>query len=93
MEDIKIGIARIEIEEKVEQKAEELAPAVVEKVEDVAQVVADKVEDALKPVADSLDKIPVVGKVVDVIGDQLASRGCSVGLFGWTLSLRKSHQK
>lgn len=82
------------VEEKVEvvvegALSEEKVDAVVDKVEDAVEKVADVVSDKVEEV---LDKNPALEKVVRIIDEKLAARGCSVSFWGWELSARKVRQ-
>lgn len=82
------------VEEKLETVvegavSEEKVDAVVDKVEDAVEKVADVVGDKVEEV---LDKNPALEKVVPIIDEKLAARGCSVSFWGWELSARKVRQ-
>jgi len=87
-----------EVKKVVEEKLETVVEGVVS--EEKVDVVVDKVEDAVEKVADAigdkveevLDKNPVLEKVVHIIDEKLAARGCSVSFWGWELSARKVRQ-
>jgi hypothetical protein len=78
------------VEEKVaEAVSAEKVDAAVDKVEDAVEKVADAIGDKVEEV---LEKNPALEKVVHIIDEKLAARGCSVSFWGWTLSARKVHQ-
>lgn len=82
------------VEEKVETVVEqavsaEKVDAVVNKVEDAVEKAAEALGDKVEEV---LEKNPVLEKVVHIIDEKLAARGCSVSFWGWEVSLRKVRQ-
>jgi hypothetical protein len=82
------------VEEKVETVVEqavsaEKVDAVVDKVEDAVEKAAEALGDKVEEV---LEKNPVLEKVVHIIDEKLAARGCSVSFWGWEVSLRKVRQ-
>lgn len=95
MESVK-EVVEAKVEEVLESKKEEIhekVEDVAEKVDAVADKVCEKVEDELEKVIDKLEEIvPGGAKLVEVIDEALVGVGCSCGLFGWDISVRKSHR-
>lgn len=78
-----------DVASKVEDKVSEVVENVTSKVEEKVNKV---IEETVNPIAEMVENNQVIKKVVTVIDEKFAKRGCSFSLFGWMVSIHKSHQ-
>jgi hypothetical protein len=77
---------------KVEDKVSEVVEGVFSRVDEYLNYATSEIKEAIEPVTQAIESNEAIKKVVTVIDEKLATRGCSFSLFGWVVSIHKSHQ-
>ena len=91
-ETVKESVSTLEDVSKAEDMIHTVVEHVLSNVDDCLKDATPEIKEIIEPVTHGIESNEVIKKVVTVLDEKLATRGCSFSLFGWVVSIHKSHQ-